>query len=496
MPQLVRSIAALNPTAKRLGTSAIVSLMLAGTAYAADSSVDPPASCTGLSEFFSTACPLSWYGITLYGTVDMGVGWESHGTPFNPDFVPGDEYLISKNSNRALWLRSPNAMSQSNIGIRGNEAIDSDWSVIFDLEAGFDPYSFHLANAPHATAENAGVPLTAQNSYADSSRAGQFYNSAGYIGLSSPVYGTLTVFRQTALTMDAVAAYDPMGGSYAFSPIGYQGYTCGIGDTEDCRFTTSAKYRVNLGPIRVAALWQFGGYDQNNASKGAYEIQIGGDVRDLGDGVLSVDAIYNYVRDAVSITLAGNPVVNGAPVAPYLPQTLTATLSDDTSVVLLGKYVTSTFTVYAGGEWIQYAPPSDPENEMTDIAGDFLCKGCATTNNTNISNTAYSQSAGFSDKLFEVVWTGLKYAVTPQIDLTGAYYHYNQASYFTTHCSTNAHAQCGGTSNAVSTVVDWRFADKFDTYAGLMYSEVNGGRANGFLHHGTVDPTAGIRFRF
>jgi hypothetical protein len=29
-----------------------------------------------------------------------------------------------------------------------------------------------------------------------------------------------------------------------------------------------------------------------------------------------------------------------------------------------------------------------------------------------------------------------------------------------------------------------------------MYQNAEGGLANGFLHHNTVDPTAGLRFRF
>jgi len=59
------------------------------------------------------------------------------------------------------------------------------------------------------------------------------------------------------------------------------------------------KYRVNVGQFRAAALWQFGGYAQNNASNGAYQFQAGGDISTWGKGVLSVDAIYSHVRDSV-----------------------------------------------------------------------------------------------------------------------------------------------------------------------------------------------------
>lgn len=47
-------------------------------------------------------------------------------------------------------------------------------------------------------------------------------------------------------------------------------------------------------------------------------------------------------------------------------------------------------------------------------------------------------------------------------------------------------------------MVDWHFAAKFDTYAGVMFSEVNNGLANGYQTGGHVNiaPTVGLRFRF
>ena len=38
-----------------------------------------------------------------------------------------------------------------------------------------------------------------------------------------------------------------MGGSYAFSVIGWQGTASGGGDTEDARISTSVKYRADVG---------------------------------------------------------------------------------------------------------------------------------------------------------------------------------------------------------------------------------------------------------
>jgi predicted porin len=455
----------------------------------------PPqaATCTNPEDFVVTACPLTWNGITVYGTIDGGVTWLGHGAPFNGTSAVGTDYLIQKYSNRAQWSLAPNGLSNSNIGIKGNEPFAPGWAFVFDLQAGFDPYSLQLSNGPHSVAQNAGVPLNSQNSGADSSRAGQFYNSVGYLGVSSP-YGTLTVFRQNSLTLDAVFAYDPMGASYAFSPIGWQGITCGVGDTEDCRFSTSVKYHVDIGQFRVAALWQFGGYNLNNGATGSYQFQVGGDIANLASGTLSLDAIGSSVQNAVSIGLAGNTL------PAQLPQVLTATLSDDTSVMLVGKYSKGPVKLFAGYEYIQYAPPSNAFAAGTgfhDIAGDFVCAGCAAINNTNINTTAFS--AG--NKILQVFWTGVKYTVVTNVDVTGAYYHYDQPAFgVPVSCAAATFAavpaNCHGTFDAFSLAVDWQFAKKFDAYAGIMFSQVNGGLANGYLNRNTIDPTVGLRFRF
>jgi predicted porin len=493
---------------KKVGVCASMVFGLVGAACATAASADdimptkavpavttkaslPPATCSSLEDFVVTACPLTWNGITLYGTIDGGVTWLSHGAPFNGTSAVGANYLIQKNSNRPQWSLAPNGLTNSGIGLKGNEPFAPGWAFIFDVEAGFDPYSLQPSNGPHSVAQNSGVPLTSQTAGSDSSRGGQFYNAVGYLGVSSP-YGTLTVFRQNSLTLDAVFAYDPMGASYAFSPIGWQGITCGVGDTETCRFTTSVKYRVDIGQFRVAALWQFGGYDLNNASTGAYQFQIGGDITNLAGGTLSLDAIGSFVQNAVSLAVTGNTL------PAVLPQVLTATLSDDMSVMLVGRYSNGPFKLFAGYEYIQYAPPTTPyapHTGFSDIAGDFICAGCAAINNTNINSTAFN--AG--DKPFNVVWTGVKYAVTDQLDVIGAYYHYDQPAFGApANCTANAaaSANCHGTFDAVSFVVDWQFAKKFDAYAGIMFSQVNGGLANGFLNRSMVDPTVGLRFRF
>ena len=158
-----------------------------------------PATCVGVSQFFVTDCQLSWYGISVYGTVDTGYGYQTHGAPFNGYYPQGASYSIQKMNRQAMWTLAPSGVGASSIGIKGAESIGGDWKFIFQLEAGFDPYSMQLSNGTQSLFENKGVPLNQQSANADSSRGGQFYNSVGFLGVSSPTYGTLTVFRQNSL---------------------------------------------------------------------------------------------------------------------------------------------------------------------------------------------------------------------------------------------------------------------------------------------------------
>jgi predicted porin len=471
------------------------------------SSPPPSGACDSLPSFFLSDCILGWYGVRVYGTIDMGYGYETHGAPFNPQFPQGDSYGIQKMNRSPMWLPSPGALSPSAIGVLVDEPLAPGWAFIGQIEAGFDPYSMRFSNGPASIAENRGVPLDLQSSSNDSSRAGQVYNSLGYLGINSDTLGTLTIFRVNALTTDAIAAYDPMGGSYAFSALGFSSSNCGAGDTETCRVTTAIKYRVNIGPVRLGALAQVGGYSEGNSSNGDYEAQIGGDIPvgnfGWGAGGLSLDAIYKWEKDAVNLSLTGVPTnANGLPIAPFLPQTLTATISNNQNVMLVSKYRTGPLQIYAGYQWYQLSPPSDPVNTVTGFSNiNGLPMGSAFANLTAISNVAYSAgcAAGVtcSDKVMQVMWTGAKYAVANNLDLIGAYYHYIQNDYTSASCANpSAHSQCAGTFDALSAVVDWRFLPKWDAYFGMMFQQVNAGLSNGYLARNNFDPTVGVRFRF
>jgi predicted porin len=420
---------------------------------------------------------LTFHGITLYGTVDIGVAYQSRGTPLSNVAGLGLEYLISKNSNHSQFSIAPNAMSSSNIGLKGTVEVIPEVSAIFRLETAFLPTSGRLADGLGSIVQNNGVPLGSQTSNADSSRNGQAFNNAAWVGLSSPTYGALTFGRQNSLTLDGVIAYDPMGASGAFSVIGYQGTTAGTGDTEDARFDNAVKYRVSSGQFRASALYRFGA-----SGSSAYEAGVGVDY--LG---ASFDAIYSHVNDAVSAApLASVATITPAQLASAGSGLVAGTVSDNTSFMLLAKYGVGLAQLFAGYEHIQFANPGHPLEVGSQIPNSGGGYSLGTVNNKAFTNK----------RVLQVFWGGAKYAVRPDIDLIAAYYHEQQNSFAGNGCSDNTSAACSGQLDAVSVVADYRFAKRFDVYAGAMFSKVSNGLSSGFLHTSTVDPTVGLRFTF
>lgn len=104
---------------------------------------------------------VTWNGITLYGTVDVGYGYQSHGAPTDGEFRQHADYNIysSKFANKSYSGFELQAMEQSFIGIKVEEAIGADWLGIARLETSFDPLTGTIVNGPQSLLANAGVPL-------------------------------------------------------------------------------------------------------------------------------------------------------------------------------------------------------------------------------------------------------------------------------------------------------------------------------------------------
>ena len=220
--------------------------------------VAPPtlAACASVQDIFVTDCPLTWHGITLYGAYDVGAGWVSHGLPENGYNYEGKS-LVNRNGNHSQFLIAPNNLSQTGLGLKGKEEFLPGWSVVFNASTGINPQSGQLANMAATNTINAGLPRSSYSFAGDGARAGQIFNDELYGGISSTDFGTLTFGRQRALGTDAMLAYDPAGGAYSFSFIGYNGLMAGGGDTQDTRWDDALKYRVTYGPVHFGAMYKF-----------------------------------------------------------------------------------------------------------------------------------------------------------------------------------------------------------------------------------------------
>src|ERR1700733_11764519 len=411
-------------------------------------------------------------GICVYGNLDMGLQYVQHSAGLNALAAAPLDTIISKNAAGPYFGVGPNQMSNSFIGLRGKQEIADDLYAVFNLQTLFNVYSGITANGIGSISQNNGLTtnVLAQNSFSDSSKAGQMFSGAAYFGLSSPTYGTFTMGRQNALTSELLANYDPLAGSNSWSLLAFQGANGGGGDTEDRIFDNSYEYRVSVGPVRFAVIAQLrnGG---NSSTGNAFQGAVGFDYMGL-----SVDFLGGKIEDAVSSTIlsasqlstAVNTVSSGNGL-------LSVTVSDNTVFSVDAKYTIGPWKLFGGYEHINF----------TD------------------------------DKILQTAWIGARYSIMPALDITGAYYHQWQNSFATganAGCTDARATQCSGTLDMVSLVLDWRFAKHMDVYAGVAWSQVQNGLASGFLQANgtpaggtivggpnkasTYDPGVGLRYQF
>jgi predicted porin len=327
------------------------------------------------------------------------------------------------------------------------------------------------------------------------------FNNVAYFGVSSPTYGTFTIGRQSALSSDLVVNYDALSGSNAWSVLTYEGASGGGGVTEDRIYDNSYEYRVNVGPVRFAAEAQLrnGG---NSATGNAFEGDIGFDYMGL-----SMDFVGGKIYDALSVGTTLSAAQVGAITAANIGCSLgcvSGVISDNTLLQVAAKYVIGPWKLYGGYENIHYANPNNPLAVGAFAEGGY---NVGVVNNTNYT----------TDRVMNIFWAGVKYAITPALDVMGSYYGYRQNSFVNASnplgsCTTSIAASCSGTMDAFSVALDWRFARHFDLYAGVMYSQKTGGLANGYILTATnaslastfntfnkvsaYDPGIGLRYQF
>jgi predicted porin len=481
-----------------------------------------PDPCTSGHEFATTDCALTWHGVTLYGAYDIGIGWVSHGLPVNGYNYEG-ESLVNRNGNHSRFLVAPNNLQQTGLGVRAKEEFFPGWSVVLNASTGINPNSGLLANASLTDINNNGLPRASYSEAIDGARAGQPFNDEFYAGISSTQFGTLTFGRQRALGTDAMLQYDPAGGSYAFSYIGYNGTMAGGGDTENSRWDDALKYRLTYGPVHFGAMYKFvnGNGGCYSASAGwtaanctpeqphnnAWGFDLGGDYHKF-----SADAVYQHYNEAISVL---NPLQGPQSQAPgaqlqsttdsvntnYIAganlidptNTVYGIVTDNNAIMVAAKYAWDPLKFYGGYEYIWQNNPANPLGVGADDQGGYLMSG---VEDNNLD----------SQKQVQIWWTGVKYAYDKKTDITLAWYQQRQNTFRVpaTCVPGNFRSSCAGTLNEVSLYVDHHFTKRFDGFAGIAYSYVTGGLAIAIPHGPGVPfnypdnlaPILGARFAF
>jgi predicted porin len=439
------------------------------TAPASSSSAPPPSSA------------ITFKGITLYGIVDVGWQYETHGAPFSDYFQASSADIVQKNSNRAINGFTSNNLSQSRVGLQGTEPLFfGDWAGVFKLETFFNPTSGQLSDALKSLAQNNGKSLANQNTNLDSSIEGQAFMQS-FAGLSSPTFGTVTFGRQNTLLADGIAKYDPNAASQAFSLIGLSGTAAGGGDTEDRRFDSSIKYTLKYDFAHFGAIYKSS--DSSNSANSAYEVSLGGDYAGF-----SADAYYVKVKSAIAASALSAAQVDMLPALGYSSSnSLAATVSDNTTWSALAMYTFAPIKLYLGYENIKFQNPETPLSAGFNVANYVLAF---------VNNNAYPH-----EKILQVYWGGVKYSVVPRLDLTLAYYGYHQSAYGTTAatvgCSNASSGTCSGELRDVSFDAVYKLSKRFDAFAGVMYTGVADGLANGYIFSKVdIASTMGVRFTF
>lgn len=396
-----------------------------------------PEPCEKGHEIANSDCTLTWHGITLYGSYDIGVGWVSHGLPENGYNYEG-ESLVNRNGYEHRFLIAPNNLQQTGFGVRGRIEFHPDWYVVFNASTGINPQSGLLANATKTDIINNGLPRASYSEAIDGARAGQPFNDEYYGGVSSEKFGTLTFGRERSLGTDVMLLTDPAGGGYAFSYIGYNGTMAGGGDTEDSRWDSAVKYRLVYGPVHLAAMYKFadgnGGCYAATAGwtaatckpETAHNNAYGGDVGGLF-GKFSADAVYQHYNQAISVL---NPLLgaqSAAPSAAYQSTTdsvneiaITGTnliptadtvygiVTDNNAIMGAGKYNGERVKYYAGFEYIWQNNPHNPLGVGASDQGGYIMSG---VEDNNLD----------TEKILRIWWTGVKYAYDRKTDITFAW---------------------------------------------------------------------------
>jgi predicted porin len=497
-------------------------------------------------------------GVTLYGTIDVGYAYAGNGAYPSGSLYEGVGGTIfgSAYNHQQVSTLNNNALSVSNVGLKMEEQIGYGFLAIGKIQTEFNPISGELADACASLLRNSGRSLFNMDNNGDGSRCGQAFGNSAYAGLSHPFYGTVTVGRQYSLVLDGQASYDPMALAQAFSLIGYSGTAgAGVGSTEDTRWDNSVKYIFTYGPFHAAGMYTNGGQDTPMVNNG-YGANAG--VTYLGfsvDGFYTKEnGAVNLSRFGLS-TLApatangpwSFPVfgTNCVAAAGNCPNLLFGTITDNEAWDVMAKYTFNVPGFFSGPAvsmkdapcgGLKDAPCAPPEAKVTLYGGyqhvdqsnpehpQAFYSGFTTIGGYRYVTTLNPTLQAFgTDRIRETAWAGASYEDGPW-KLIGAWYFFSQNSFLSNVAGTTAGVanntcvggtlrnrglqaagtfvgntiatNCSGDFNQGSFLIDYTFNRHVDLYAGVSFTEQNGGLNSGFLEDNTWVFATGMRLKW
>jgi predicted porin len=475
-----------------------------------------PESCDRLNRFVATGdfldfvgdkCDITWNGITVFGNIDLGLGYQSHATNIDKTVPQGYAYELSRQNNRPGFLFAPGGLGYNQVGIKGAWDVLPDTKVIFNATTNFDPYTFALLDGPNSLQRNrTNLAYGVQpNFFSDSSRGGQAFNNELYAGLKHAQLGQLTFGRHTNAIADSFATLDPMKGALAFSPLGFSGSLAG-GTTEAARLDNSLKYKNSYGPVYVGAVFTLGNSQGVVANRGySWGVNAGGTYAGF-----TLDGSYEHTKDAINLGALSQAQFNALALAGQNTGLLVGTLSDNDAFTIGGKYTWTQWTGFVGYESIKQTNASDAgalAGGASTLAGANPVGGNYwDPNDYRYVVTAASTTGAFpATKYINLVWTGVSYAATDKLTLTGAYYHYSQNS-FAPNIAANVTKQFG-TYDVASGLAQYALNKRVQFYGGVSWQSATGGLAptpagggnlasSGFLYHQNWTTVGGIKVTF
>ena len=411
--------------------------------------------------------------ITLYGILDAGMASVAHTANFSDEFLAEVSPFATKTGNGSAIGMFNGGISQSRYGLKGSTGLADGWKGIFTLEGAINVPNGVVSNAAASMAHNTAVTATGGGPEVgvDSSISGQLFSRAAYIGVSSDTYGTLTIGRNTALMLDFIPAFDPLGGAQLFTPLGFSGSYGGSGGTTDnARLDSSLKYSLKVNDFKFAFLHKFGGVAGASSAKSSDQLLVNYEHGNFGAVVA-----YQSYKDAFSV---GNPNGTTQPLG-----TITLSAFDTKGTSLAAHYKLNPVTLTLGYQKLAYSAPSNPTSDlqMTELYGFVV---------SHVTTTGFDSG----EKDLTILWGGASWKVSDQFTAALGYYHIAQNDY----SGGAAVPGAKGTGNTVyySALLDYNLSKAVDVYFGYMGTKVNDSMAVGYTNDSNATTGVGLRYKF